>query len=130
MKTLIAVFCFVLSALAQSGFVVDSPARTATVEVHLSYSLPADDPFVVAGRTDPKQAPAKITWFFGDEKPGVKQRNYTDRPWSASNTITHSYPPGKYAVMVVIVDQKGRLVKEDGIEIEVSVPVKRAIATP
>jgi len=129
MKTLIAVFCFALSALAQSGFLVDSPARTATVEVHLSYSLPSDDPFVIAGKTDPKQAPAKIAWFFGDEKPGTKQRNYKEQQWSAPSTITHSYPPGKYAVMVVIVDQKGRLVKEDGIEIEVSVPVKRVTPT-
>lgn len=107
-----------------AGFAVSGPAW-GSVEVHLSYRLTVDDAFVSASKSDPQQTPAKVIWYFGDDKPGQKQRNYAEQAWTPVQSIVHSYPAGKYGIMIVIVDRKGRLVKQDGMQIEVGVPVKR-----
>lgn len=129
MKTLFAsLLLFSACCFAQSKDFTVSTELDATVasgvSVSLTYTLPADDPVWQAMVTDPKQAPAHIAWHWGDEAPGAHQRNFSEGAHAATNKATHTYKPGRYSVMVTVTDVKNRLVKQDSIQIKVSLPVE------
>lgn len=120
--------CSSLLFAQKAEFTAASPANDVIaqgVTVKFTYTLPADDPLVVAGKTNPAMQPTTIVWFWGDEESGAKTKSYTQANYTAGAAITHTYrKPGNYGVKVVVTDTKNRHVRQAGMTVKISAPVE------
>lgn len=93
---------------------ITQPAKVATVEVAFHYTMP-DDPFVKTSAVVPSMAPTTILWMWGDD-----QRKFEYFPFAKGQDARHVYKPGKYTVLVSVIDAKNRLIRQDALSFIVS----------
>jgi hypothetical protein len=119
-----AVLSLTFAARAQKAeFTAVTSADTCTgngVVATLSYTLPADNPIVVAATAtnDASMQPTTAIWYWGDEESGAATRHFTKANYG--QTVNHSYAkPGVYGIFVVVVDAKNRSIRQASIKITI-----------
>lgn len=126
-------FCLLIGAtlsFAQGSkpITISSPASAAVtqgVTVNLSYTIPADDPFLALAASDPAAAPDQVFIYWGDDRAGAPKRTVVQLKYAVPLTASHVYAgPGEYGIQIVVIDVKKRGVRQDSVTVKINQPVE------